>query len=50
MINYRINESEQFLKDVEEIAVWILETNIEQSESLAEKKVDHCQRQSVEAL
>jgi hypothetical protein len=40
MINYSINESEQFLKDVEEIAVWILLSNIEQSESLAEQKVD----------
>ena len=40
MINYSVNESDQFLKDVEEIAVWILISNIEQSESLAEKKVD----------
>lgn len=40
MINYTVNESDRFLKGVEEIAVWILLTNIEQSESLAEKKVD----------
>lgn len=40
MLNYTVNESDQFLKDVEEIAVWILISNIEQSESLAEKKVD----------
>jgi hypothetical protein len=40
MLNYTVNESDQFLKDVEEIAIWILVSNIEQSESLAEKKVD----------
>lgn len=37
---YEINASDQFLKDVEEAAVWILLSNMEQSESLAEKKVD----------
>jgi predicted Rossmann fold nucleotide-binding protein DprA/Smf involved in DNA uptake len=40
MINYTVNESDRFLKDVEEITVWILLTNIEQSEFFAEKKVD----------
>lgn len=40
MINYTVNESDRFLKDVEEIAVWILVSNMEQSESLAEKKLD----------
>jgi hypothetical protein len=35
------NDFRSNLKEwVEEIAVWILLTNIEQSESLAEKKVD----------
>ena len=39
-MKYSIQESDQFLKDVEEAAVWILLSNIEQSEALAEKKVD----------
>jgi hypothetical protein len=43
MAKYEIQESDQFQKDVEEAAVWILLTNIEQSESLADKKVDDFQ-------
>ena len=39
MLKYSTEESDQFLKDVEEAAVWVLLTNIEQSEALAEKKV-----------
>lgn len=39
MSHYIVQESDQFIKDVEEAAVWILVTNIEQSESLAEKKI-----------
>ena len=39
-MKYTVEESDQFLKDVEESAVWILLSNIDQSESLAEKKVD----------
>lgn len=37
---YEIKASDQFLKDVEEAAVWILVSNVEQSDSLTEKKVD----------
>lgn len=37
---FTVEESDQFLKDVEEAAVWILLSNLEQSESLAERKVD----------
>ncbi len=37
---YEIFESDRFVDDVEEAAVWILQTNIDQSESLAEKKLD----------
>ncbi|OFZ17757.1 MAG: hypothetical protein A2Z20_02680 [Bdellovibrionales bacterium RBG_16_40_8] len=40
MALYEIEEADQFLKDVEEAAVWILITNLEQSESLANKKVN----------
>ncbi len=36
---FAIEESDQFLRDVEEAAVWILLSNIEHSESLAEAKV-----------
>ena len=39
-LKYVIEESDQFLKDVEESAVWILLSNVEQSESFAENKVD----------
>lgn len=37
---FEILESDQFLADVEEAAVWIISTNIEQSDSLAESKLD----------
>ncbi|NJM09552.1 MAG: hypothetical protein HC883_01230 [Bdellovibrionaceae bacterium] len=37
---YEIDESDQFLRDVEEAAVWILLTNLEQSESLADAKLN----------
>lgn len=40
MSKFTIYESDQFLRDVEEAAIWILVTNLEQSESLAEKKVN----------
>jgi len=36
---YEVDESDQFLKDIEEAAVWILLSNIEQSETLADAKV-----------
>lgn len=36
---FEIEESDQFLRDVEEAAVWILLSNIEHSESFAEAKV-----------
>lgn len=36
---YIINESDKFLSDVEEAAVWILLNNIDQSESFADKKI-----------
>lgn len=39
-MKYSISEADQFLADVEEAAVWILLSNVEQSEALAEKKVD----------
>lgn len=37
---FSVEESDQFIREVEEAAVWILLSNVEQSESLAEKKVD----------
>jgi hypothetical protein len=40
VLKYTVEETDQFLKDVEESAVWILLSNMEQSESLAEKKVN----------
>lgn len=40
MIKYHIILTDQFLRDVEEFAVWIFLSNIDQSEQLAEKKVD----------
>lgn len=43
MQKYEVTESDQFLKDVEEAAVWILVTNIEQSETLAEQKIEDFQ-------
>ncbi len=39
-MKYNIEETDQFLEDVEEAAVWILLSNIEQSESLAESNVE----------
>jgi len=39
MSPFEIEETDQFLKDVEEAAVWILLNNIEQSVSFAETKV-----------
>jgi hypothetical protein len=39
MSHYEIKETGKFLKDVEEISFWILVTNIEHSENLAETKL-----------
>ena len=39
MSHYEIKETGQFLKDIEEASVWILLTNIEHSENLAETKL-----------
>jgi hypothetical protein len=44
MSQYIIQESDQFISDVEESAVWILESNLEQSEDLALRKVDEFQK------
>jgi hypothetical protein len=43
MTRFTIQESDQFLTDVEESAVWILESNLEESEDLALRKVDEFQ-------
>lgn len=40
MPKYQVDESDQFLKNVEEAAVWILESNFDQSEVMANAKVD----------
>lgn len=40
MSQFEIEETDQFLKDVEEAAVWILLSNIEQSVSFAETKAN----------
>ena len=42
-MKFNIEESDQFLADVEEAAVWILLNNLEQSETFAESKVDEFQ-------
>ena len=47
MTFFTIFESNQFLKDIEDIAYWILISNIEQSESLAERKADEFQAQLI---
>jgi hypothetical protein len=39
-LKFNVEESDRFLKDVEAVAIWVLRSNIEQSESFAEKKVD----------
>lgn len=44
-MKFNIEESDQFLTDVEEAAVWILLTNIEQSEAFAESKVNEFQNE-----
>jgi predicted Rossmann fold nucleotide-binding protein DprA/Smf involved in DNA uptake len=49
MSRFSIQESDQFLTDVEESAVWILESNLEHSEDLALRKVDEFQSE-IEAL
>ena len=43
-LNYSIEESDQFIIDVEEASIWILVTNLEQSESLAEKMLEEFER------
>ena len=45
MSRFTILETDQFLADVEESAVWILESNLEQSENLAIRKVDDFQNE-----
>jgi len=40
MPSFTIQETDQFLTDVEVAAVWILESNLEQSEEFALRKVD----------
>ena len=39
-MKYGIEETDQFLNDLEEAAIWILLNNIEQSEAFAESKVE----------
>lgn len=39
MSHYEIKETGKFAKDIEEISFWILVTNIEHSENLAETKL-----------
>lgn len=46
---FTIQESDQFLSDVEESAVWIFESNLEESEDLALRKVDEFQSE-IESL
>jgi hypothetical protein len=43
MSRFTILETDQFLADVEEAALWILESNLEESEDLALRKVDEFQ-------
>jgi cell division septum initiation protein DivIVA len=43
MSRYQIFETEQFLNDVEEAAVWILQTNSDQSEEFALTKLSDFQ-------
>ena len=43
-MKFNVEESDQFLSDVEEAAVWILLSNLEQSEAFAESKVDEFQK------
>jgi plasmid stabilization system protein ParE len=38
-LKFTIEESDRFLKDVEESAVWILLSNVEQSEAFAENRL-----------
>jgi hypothetical protein len=49
MSQFTILETEKFLSDVEESAVWILESNLEFSEELAIRKVEEFQKE-IEAL
>lgn len=44
MSQFTILETDQFLSDVEESAVWILESNMEFSEELAIRKVEEFQK------
>ncbi len=46
---FTIHETDNFLSDVEESALWILESNIDQSEELASRKADEFQTE-IEAL
>jgi hypothetical protein len=48
-LGFTVQKSAQFLFELEESAIWILESNIEQSEELALRKVDEFQRE-IEAL
>ena len=49
MSKYALEETDQFLTDVEGAAVWILLSNIEESEALANKKIAEFQK-NLEAL
>ncbi len=49
MPRYEVFESHRFIKDVEESAVWILLSNIDESESQAEKKLNEF-RDSINSL
>ena len=40
MNKFVVYETDQFLADLEEISFWILATNIDQSESFAESKIE----------
>lgn len=44
-MKFNIEESDQFLVEVEEAAVWILLTNIEQSQAFAESKLNEFERE-----
>jgi len=49
MSRYEIYETDRFLSDVEEAAVWILQSNVEQSEKLALEKLSEFE-QNIQSL
>ena len=48
MSKYQINATGNFLKDVEEISFWIFVSNVEQSENLAEAKLNQLESDLVD--